>query len=384
MAHPAARGSWNQPLDARRGRRRLRAERPRRSDRAGTSRVLRARARGGRNGGRRRADGGADASRLPPRRLLRHPSARARLAVPPDARASSGTASSGSSRRRRSLTPSTTGRPCSSSAPWRRQRRGSGPTRTPTDGSWRRSSRTPPISLPTSSAPSASRGILCRSPALACSASSRPSAWPAVASRASGPAPSSRGWLRTRSFPSPARRARASASCSACSAITWAGPCRGAARSRSPKPLPPACARSGARSSSADVWNPWPSCRARALCSSTSRRASCSASAAAACPPATGAASQDFATGPARSSSTWPSTARSRGVLPSAPAPAPSTSAERSRRSPRPRPRWPPGGHRSGPTSCSRSRASSIRAGRRPASTRSGLTATCRMGPPST
>ena len=64
-----------------------------------------------RHGRRRHAHGGADASRLPPRRLLGDPPARARLAVPRARCRSRSTASSGSTRRRRSRTRSTTGRP---------------------------------------------------------------------------------------------------------------------------------------------------------------------------------------------------------------------------------------------------------------------------------
>ena len=98
---------------ARRHRRRRRTQRARRGHHPGPCRALGPRLRGGREDRRRDTDRGADAPRVPPRRLLDDHAAGARLAVLPDRGPGAHAASSSSNPTRRSPTRSTAaGRPC--------------------------------------------------------------------------------------------------------------------------------------------------------------------------------------------------------------------------------------------------------------------------------
>ena len=107
------RGPW--PHAARRRRRRRRAQRARRGDHAGPRRPVGPGPRGGRDDRRRDADRGADAPRLPPRRLLDDPAARRPRRRSSGRSTSPPAASSSSIPTRRSPTRSTAaGRSCSS------------------------------------------------------------------------------------------------------------------------------------------------------------------------------------------------------------------------------------------------------------------------------
>ena len=230
--------------------------------------LLRARARGGADTRRRRhANAGADASGLPPRRLLRHPSARSRLPVPRNARARAARprvdpaagAAGPPVRRRNGRAPRALRRGDSAGARGRRGRlsQAHGAARR----GRRRSPRRHPRPAPRSRASRAARPLRpARSPV-----GRRPG--PPSLRRATGPAPSSPGSPRTRCFrstssPSAALRPRARPA----RPSRRLAHARAAARRRSPTRSPPTCARSAARSSSAGVSNPWPSCRrARAV-----------------------------------------------------------------------------------------------------------------------
>ena len=96
----------------------------------------------------------------------------------------------------------------------------------------------------------------------------------------------------------------------------------------------------------------WTSCRPTGSRCSTRRRAASSASPGTASRPAIGAGSRASATDRASSSSTSRSTAPSRGARRSCSTPRPSTSVARSRRSPAARPRSPPAASRIGRSCC--------------------------------
>ena len=169
----------------RRDRRRGRAQRSGRGHHPGPCRSLGPGLRGRGDARRRDPDRGADAPRVPPRRLLDDPAADPRLAVLPDRSTWPPAASSSSTRTRRSPTRSTAaGRPSSSgrcAATADGPRRGDGRAWRRLFGPLVRDVARARAGAPPAGRPSA-RGTRWRSPGSACRRSGRRMGWPALAS----------------------------------------------------------------------------------------------------------------------------------------------------------------------------------------------------------